>query len=405
MSLKASISGFGNIRKRLNLWETSFINPRFGEHPDEKRRIYKSFTRKTDGQAWLAQQRVAIETGIWRSPREEEAARIEAVRRAQIEGKTFAEYAERWFAQKGHKPSTATAYRKYYENHLKPHWGDTPLRSISTPLVMEWVAEHLSPGKDGARRKAYELFRSILNDALLDELIESLPCNKRTNQLAQRKTGESARHEAHAISAEELFAVIGHLPEHERLFTLFMGVAGLRLGEARELRRHDLDLENGLVYVSRGVTGEGRKRAVSTPKTAKSRRPIPLAPQIVEAFKEHLETQGKRPQNALVFPSSTGDDWYINESTYRGHLKKACAAAGIPRITAHDLRHTAASLALQVEGVTVKDVMDLLGHTTSHMTMHYAHTYDTQQQRIADGVAAAVLNAPPLNVTPLRKAQ
>lgn len=398
-------TAFGSMEARGKRWRASFPNPRYGLHPDEPHRIQRSFNLKTEGHAWLAAQKTAIDKGEWRSPREVEVARLETERLAAIQGKTFAEYAERWFAQKGHKPSTATAYRKYYENHLKPYWGATPLRSITTPLVMEWVAEHLSPTKDGARRKAYELFRAILNDAVLDELIDTLPCNKRTNQLAHRKTGESSRHEAHAIKAEELFAVVQLLPEHERLFTLFMGVAGLRIGEARELRRHDLDLDTGLIYVSRGVTGEGRKRVVSTPKTAKSRRPIPLAPQLVEAFKEHLEAQGKRPQNALVFPSSTGADWYINESTYRGHLKKACETLGIPRITAHDLRHTAASLALQVEGINAKDVQDLLGHTTSHMTMHYAHTFDTQQQRIANGVAAAVLNAPALNVTPLRKAQ
>lgn len=398
-------TAFGSMEVRGRRWRASFPNPRYGTHPDEPRRIQRSFNLKGEGHAWLAAQKTAIDRDVWQSPREEELAHIEAARLAEIHGKTFAEYAERWFDLKDHKPSTRTAYMKNYRNHLAPYWGEMPLRSITTPLVIEWVAEHLCPNRDGAREKCHDLFRAILNDAVLDGLIDSNPCNKRTNQLAQRKTGKSARHEAHAIKAEEVFAVVGAMPEHERLFTLLMGVAGLRLGEARELRRHDLDLSTGTLRVSRGVSGDGKARAINTPKTAKSRRTVILAPQIVEAFQEHLNRQGKRPANALLFPSSTGEDRFINESTYRAHLATACEKVGIPRISAHDLRHTAVTLALQAEGISAADVRDMVGHTTSHMTQRYAHTYDTQQQRIAEHVTAAILNGSTLNVTPLRQAQ
>lgn len=398
-------TAFGSMEARGKRWRASFPNPRFGLHPEEPKRVQRSFNLKTEGHTWLAGQKVAIDRDEWLSPREEELARIEAARLAVVREKTFADYAEDWFKFKEHKPSTARAYGMYYRNHLEPYWGTVPIRSITTELVTEWVKVHLSPGKDGARRKAYELFRSIMNDALLDEVIVVLPCNKRTNQLANRKMGQSARHKATALKPEHLQALVNAMPDHEKLFTLIMGIGGLRIGEARELRRHDLDLAAGTITIERAVSGDGKDRAVETPKTEKGQRTIHLAPAMIDLFHKHLEAQGKRPANALVFPSSIGADRYINESTYRTHLKKACESIGIPRISAHDLRHTAVTLAMQLDGISTRDVQDMVGHTTAHMTNHYAHTFDTQQQRIANGVTAAVFNAPALNVTPLRKAQ
>ena len=54
-------------------------------------------------------------------------------------------------------------------------------------------------------------------------------------------------------------------------------------------------------------------------------------------------------------------------------MTRLCQAAGVPRINAHGLRHTAASLAFS-RGATVVEVQDMLGHSSAVTTMTvYAH--------------------------------
>ena len=61
----------------------------------------------------------------------------------------------------------------------------------------------------------------------------------------------------------------------------------------------------------------------------------------------------------------------------------ALEAAGIPRVRFHDLRHTAATLAL-IQGVHPKVVSDMLGHGTVGLTLDtYSHLLPAMHQQAA----------------------
>lgn len=66
--------------------------------------------------------------------------------------------------------------------------------------------------------------------------------------------------------------------EHHRALTLLCGLCGLRFGEAVALRRRDLDLDRGLVHVTRTATKDGREKTVGASSSTRSAHTSPSSP-------------------------------------------------------------------------------------------------------------------------------
>lgn len=87
---------------------------------------------------------------------------------------------------------------------------------------------------------------------------------------------------------------------------------------------------------------------------------------------------------ALLLPAPNGG--HLHSSLFARLFQKAAVASGRPDATPHTLRHTGASLATSV-GATTADVMARLGHTTPAMAMHYQHSLDGADARVAQGLS------------------
>lgn len=155
---------------------------------------------------------------------------------------------------------------------------------------------------------------------------------------------------------------------------------GLRQGELLGLAWGDVDLAAETLTVRRSLarTAEGGY-ALAAPKTARSRRTIPLPRTARDAF---LRRRGRQDaaeatagsawqdRDGLVFTDSIGRPLVPRHVSYA--FERAQAAAGVPRIRFHDLRHSAATLML-AEGVPLAVVSEWLGHTGIAITAsHYA---------------------------------
>lgn len=86
--------------------------------------------------------------------------------------------------------------------------------------------------------------------------------------------------------------------------------------------------------------------------------------------------------NSLVCTSTLGTS--LEPRTLARHFERTLKQTGLPRIRIHDLRHTAASLLL-AQGVPVKMVSEILGHSGSRITLDvYGHVFDQTRQQAAD---------------------
>jgi integrase len=151
---------------------------------------------------------------------------------------------------------------------------------------------------------------------------------------------------------------------------------GLRLGELLGLGWQDVDLTAGTLTVRRSLarTVDGGW-ALGEPKSARSRRIIPL-PRIAtdalhrqrarqDAAREAVGTAWQDGGNQFVFTDAVGRPLLGPRVSYA--FGRARAAAGLPPVRFHDLRHSAATL-LIAEGTPLIVVSELLGHSSTAIT-------------------------------------
>ncbi|HSS11131.1 MAG TPA: tyrosine-type recombinase/integrase, partial [Acidimicrobiales bacterium] len=145
-----------------------------------------------------------------------------------------------------------------------------------------------------------------------------------------------------------------------------MLTTGLRRAEVAGLRWTDVDLGAGVISVQSTRVVVDFEVVVSEPKTAKGRRSVALDRLTVQALRAHQKAQLSERLRAgplwqdsgFVLVREDGVPYHPERITMM--FKRNVAQAGLPAIRLHDLRHTAATLALAA-GVHPKIVQERLG--------------------------------------------
>lgn len=276
------------------------------------------------------------------------------------------------------RATTWQRYRGIVRTHLVPHLGRISLSKLS-PADVERMLRDMD-GSPRTRSHARAVLRTALQRAVAHGLIVRNPAALAAPpRVAQREEpawdGDQAR--------RFLASVKGH--RLEALFTLAL-YTGMRQGEIIGLRWSDIDLVAGTLSVKRSLQRVEGVMVPLEPKTERSRRTIPLAGPVLEALAAHRTAQDGPIASMYVFTAPSGGPLYPT-AVYREFIE-AAAAAGLPRVRFHSLRHTAGSL-LVAAGVHPRVVMEMLGHSTIRLTMDtYSHVMPTQLRD-----ASAVLEA------------
>jgi len=187
------------------------------------------------------------------------------------------------------------------------------------------------------------------------------------------------------LTCGEVHAVAEHIEADARALLMVMAYAGPRWGEATALRVQDVDRLRFRLYMRQAFADVSGELVESTTKTHATRTlPLPL---FLRAELEAL-MQGKTTTD-LIFTAPLGGSWR-NANFRSRRFDPAVKAAGLPALKLHELRHTAASLAVQA-GANVKAVQRMLGHSTAAMTLDvYADLFDSHLEGVANRLDAAV---------------
>jgi integrase len=248
---------------------------------------------------------------------------------------------------------------------------------LSPQVVREWHAVTLID-KPTYRAHDYSLLRTILGQAVKDQVLASNPC-------AIAKAGSSKRvHVIRPATLEELEKIVTAMPERLRLMTLLAAWCGLRFGELTELRRSDVDTKRELPRVRRGVVRASGKVLVKKPKSDAGVRNVAIPPHLMPMLREHLLQFTAPEPDGLLFPA-TGNGHLAPSTLYR-HFYSARTAAGREDLRWHDLRHTGAVLAAQA-GATLADLMARLGHSTPGAAMKYQHAAEGRDVLLAKALS------------------
>ena len=308
---------------------------------------------------------------------------------------TFDQWADHWLehiAAAELRESTLAIYRSLLRLHVRPALGPRKLRALA-PSHIRALLRAKSEEELSARtvQMIHATARTVLAAAMRDELVER-------NVAALVRPPKVTRAEVSPWSPAEASKFLASCREH-RLFALFsVGVAvGLRRGELLGLRWQDVDLESGLLKVRETVQRiHGLGLVVGPPKSARSRRSVPLPELCKNTLREHRQRQLEErlslgeywTDSGRVFTSTTGT--ILEPRSLLRVFDEEITKAGVRRIRFHDLRHTCASLLL-AQGVTPRVVMEVLGHSQLGITMNlYSHVMPTALQDAAAAMDVAL---------------
>jgi integrase len=332
--------------------------------PENRQTDRRGFRAKRDAELFAATVEVAKMRGEYVAPSH---ARM-----------TLGELGPAWLQrQQGHlKPSAYQPLEVAWRLRIEPRWGTVTLGDIRPTAVQAWISD-LSRGVGDVKpvgptvvQRTYQVLSAILADAVRDNLISKNPAS---GVKLPRKTGKRHVYLTHA-QVDGLAAASG---EHEGL-VLLLAYTGLRWGEATGLRVRDLDMLRKRATISENAVQVGSKILVGTTKGHKQRS-VPLAEFLLPYLAHQCEGKGR---DDLLFPNDDGGH-LERPHTESGWFDKACAEALVPRVTPHDLRHTAASLAVSA-GANVKGIQRMLGHASAAMTLDiYADLFDDDLEAVA----------------------
>ena len=173
----------------------------------------------------------------------------------------------------------------------------------------------------------------------------------------------------HVLTRQQLNALIAapdrrtHRGKRDALVLAIMGVGGLRAGEVCRLDRTDIQIQDGTVVLR--VNGKGRKQRLV---------PLPgswTAP--VRSYMGAWAERGVEPEPAFWCGQPGHEDRRLTVAAVDYIVRQHGRAAGLTAISAHDLRHTAASLAIDA-GEPLHRLRDRLGHSSVLVTSRYLHT-------------------------------
>lgn len=365
-----------------------------------------SIFRRADGR-WTGSVYVLLPSGgrsrrtVYGRTREDVAARVNGTLAEVAAGVpapsewTVARYTDFWLEQvavESLRPSTQASYRWLLTKYIVPSIGSVRLGRLSPIDVRRMLTSMAAAGLSASSRVlGLAVLRSVLAEAMREQLVTrnvATLVRVRRDQVAEVRPWSPSEAATFLETASE-----------DRLYALFaVGVAlGLRRGELMGLRWEDIDLDARTLRVQRSLARLRSAGFVAgPPKSARSRRTLPMPTICVDALRAH---RARQEAERLAAGPLWVDSGYVFTGPRGGpldpsYLSKRFVAlmesAGVRRIRLHDLRHTCASLLL-AQRVPPRVVMEVLGHSQIGITMDlYSHVMPGALQDAADAAGRAL---------------
>jgi integrase len=339
--------------------------------PDGRERS-RTFNRKADAERWLTTQGADLARGDWLDP---QLGRI-----------TFAHWVEHWEQTLlDLRPTTRALNLGVVRNYLLPRFGPWPVFRITTADVEAMVAQERADGvlSNSAIRRHVFVLSGILQAAARSGRIARNPCT------GVRLPPDSAR-QMRFLTPEEVAGLASAIGEHYRPLVLTAAYAGLRWGELAGLRLENVDLLRRRIRVDEQLLELTGGLTFGPPKTKAGIRTVAIPPTLGDVLARHFAAAPVRG-SGLAFPTPSGSP--MRRSNFRRVWQRACRAVNLEGLVFHELRHTAAALAI-AEGAHPVAIKERLGHSSITVTMdRYGKLFPSLDEAIAEGLDVVLRGA------------
>ena len=361
-------------REGCTVWRAHYRTP-------GGRQRNKTFTRKLDAERFLATVENAKNIGSYVDP---SLSRV-----------TVGDWAQLWLdGQTQIKPTTHERYEGVVRKHVRPTWSHVKLAAVSHSDVQAWVTGLTKTQSPASVRKIHRVLSMMLDMAVRDGRLSRnvaaqinlpRPVKQERRYLTHAQVdalahacgypSDVSKHRAHDERTNEMY----------RLVVLFLAYTGVRFGEMAALRVRRVDLVKRRAVIAESVTPvQGKGMVWGTTKTHQ-RREVPIPRFLVDGLAQHLANM--EPDDLVFAGIRRGSP--LRVSTFRKAFRPAAQEIGMPDLYPHELRHTAASLAI-ASGADVKVVQQMLGHGSATMTLDtYGHLFENRLDEVAEAMDLA----------------
>jgi integrase len=329
------------IRKRGDSWQIDYLDP-------GGKRVRQSFKTRKEAQAEHGKRVSLIAEGRYLDVKPECKT-------------TLAELCKRYEENFGNQSSFENAKEKYLSN-FKESFGASRLLSTITYAEVETYRNQLRQKPVTAIRNGVEIVvRGLRKDASVNremsclhhlfakavewDMMEKSPFEHKKS-LILKENNKRLRF----LNDDEISSLLAACSPHLKAIVSCAILTGMRRGEILSLKWDQI--RAGFIYLEKTKTNEARQ--------------IPVSDALEAVFKEIRRKDGLRYEHVFTF----------RQDRIQDNVKKAFAAAvkksGIVDFHFHDLRHTFASQVL-LNGGTLHDLRELLGHKSMSMTLRYSH--------------------------------
>jgi integrase len=321
------------------------------------------------------------------------------------ERQTVAKFLEGWLEhtlKNRAKPRSFESFTTIVNKHIVPAIGRIRLDKLTPQQVQALLEKKREPyktktkagkviEKHGLSPQSIASIRIVLRSALSQALKWGMVGRNVATLIDPPRIPRPQTHVIDADGARKLLEV-ARGERFEAILVLAVTL-GLRRGEILGLRWSDVDFESCSIRVNQALQRVGGKLQVTEVKTERSRRVVAVPDSVVRALKIRRAKQAqerllaglkwKDSDRDLIFTNPTGGP--LEPITLHRDFKRLLRTAELPAETRfHDLRHTAASLLL-AEGVHLRMIMELLGHSSISLTANtYAHVMPAAMREVAD---------------------
>jgi integrase len=313
---------------------------------------------------------------------------------------TVATYLRTWLAGKANlRPTTRLSYGHHVSAYLVPTLGHHRLTGLRAHHIEAAYAEIVAGnvGRDRevgptSLRRIHGTLSSALNAAVRHDLIGRNPA-------AHVELPAASAPRVQPWSAADLGTFLDSV-DGDRLVALWhlLAFGGLRRGEGLGLTWSDVQLDRGIVTISRQVVQVGREVAVGKPKTKSGEdRRVDLDEGTAALLRAHRKSQAEdrlrfgaawRDAEGRVFTAEDGGPLRPDYITRR--FARLARSAGLRVVRLHDLRHGSASLQIAA-GVPLVVISKRLGHSSTAVTSDvYGHLLEGVGRQAAEAAAALV---------------
>lgn len=291
----------------------------------------------------------------------------------------FSSLVENYLEDMSHRLKPTTMENKHFiiEGKLLPYFGNLKVCDIDTIKIRKWQNEMISYLDEDGKPFSQTYLKTINNQ--LSALMNYATAHYRLSYNPCKAAGSIGKSKADEMNIwtqkqYELFSSNIQKSSVKLAFDILF-YTGMRSGELLALTPADI-LPTKRIDINKNYAKVKGEDLFLDPKTPKAKRCISIPDFLYDDITKYISMLYGIENNDRMF--------YFTKSALDKEIKRIAKKAGLPRIRVHDLRHSHASMLIDM-GFAPLEIADRLGHESVKTTLDtYSHLYPDKDQQLAD---------------------